>query len=204
MTKTIHPWAIDHPVSSPFAFPEGLLGSLAGRFMVLTYDDREIVEYLELETHHCVLEVGFGAGGLLRRLDDLRPTQVAGVDPSPRMLRDASARNAEAIAAGRMNLRLGTASDTGHEAAHFHRVVSVHNVALWPDLDAGLDELRRVTRPGGMLLLAWHGGRKPHWTTKSLGLAPGKLGRIEQGLTTRFSRVERIRASRDDVFRAWA
>lgn len=204
MAKTLHPWAIDHPVSSPFAFPEGMLGSLAGRFMLWTYDDREIVDLLQLQTSHRVLEIGFGAGGLLQRIDARGVDKLVGVDPSDRMLRDASRRNRAAIDAGRLVLSRGTASSTGQPDASFDRVVSVHNVALWPDLEAGVVELARIIAPGGFLLLAWHGGQSLPWTVRSLRLPAAKLDRIESVLAEHFSKVERIQASRDDVFRAYA
>ena len=204
MAKTLHPWAIEHPVSSPFAFPEGMLGSLAGRFMIWTYDDREVAELLQLEASHRVLEVGFGAGGLLRRIDEHGVAKLVGVDPSDRMLRDASRRNRAAIDAGRIVLIRGTAASTGQPEASFDRVVSVHNVALWPDLDAGVVELARITAPGGFVLLAWHGGQALPWTVRNLRLPAAKLDHIEATLAEHFSKVERIQASRDDVFRAYA
>ena len=204
MAKTLHPWAVDHPVTSPFAFPEGVLGSLAGRFMHWTYDDREIVDLLRLEASHRVLEVGFGAGGLLQRIDASGVARIVGVDPSERMLRDASRRNRAAIEAGRMTLSHGTASCTGQPDASFDRVVSVHSVALWPKLELGVVELARIIAPGGMVLLAWHGGQALPWTVRNLRLPGAKLDRIEAALAEHFSSVERIQAKRDDVFRAYA
>jgi ubiquinone/menaquinone biosynthesis C-methylase UbiE len=203
MTKTIHPWTVDHPVSSPFAFPEGFVGYLAGQFMLHSYDDREVLDLLQVKPEHHVLEVGFGAGGFLRRLSAHSVSAVAGVDPSPRMVTDASKRNRRFIETGNMDLRLATADETGYPDAMFDRVVSIHNVALWPALTPGLDELRRVLRPDGMLLLAWHGGRSNPLSTGKLRLPADKLKRIEGELAARFSRVEQLSATRDDVFRAW-
>lgn len=201
MTKTIHPWASDRPVSSPFAHPEGLVGSLAGWLMLWTYDDKEVFDLLEVRPGHEVLEVGFGPGGFLRRIAAMSPRRLVGVDCSERMLRDAARRNRGSAVP--IDLRLGEAERTGLDAASFDRVASIHNVALWPDLERGLDELHRVLRPGGMLLLAWHGGRTNPWMTASLRLPDERLARIEAALAQRFERVERISATRDDVFRAW-
>lgn len=203
MSRTIHPWAVDHPVSSPFAFPEGFLGYLAGQFMLHSYDDREVLDLLQVTPAHHVLEVGFGAGGFLRRLGAHGIRAVAGVDPSRRMLTDASNRNRRAIEAGTLELRLGTADATGYPDASFDRVASIHNVALWPALAPGLDELRRVLRTDGMLLLAWHGGRTNPRSTGKLRLPADKLRRIADELESRFARVEQLSGTRDDVFRAW-
>jgi SAM-dependent methyltransferase len=80
------------------------------------------------------------------------------------------------------DLRLGTAEQTGFPDAGFDRVVSVNTVAIWPDLKAGLRELHRVTRPGGRVLIAWHGGRRPSRIVRRLALPADKLSRIEQEL----------------------
>jgi SAM-dependent methyltransferase len=80
------------------------------------------------------------------------------------------------------DLRLGTSEQTRFPDAEFDRVVSVNTVALWPDLEAGLRELHRVTRPGGRVLIAWHGGRRPSRIARRLALPGDKLSRIEQDL----------------------
>lgn len=179
MVKQIRSWAFDEPVSSPFAVPEGFLGRMAGRIMLWLNDPRELVAHIGEQ--HSVLEVGCGPGGLLRHL---RAERVCGVDPSPDMLRLAARRNRGA------ELRRGTAADTGYADQEFDVVVSVNNVAMWPDLDAGVREMCRVTRPGGRVLIAWHSatGRSP--IARGNALPDDKLARIVQALGDPVSRHE--------------
>jgi hypothetical protein len=80
--------------------------------------------------------------------------------------------------------------------------VSVNNVAIWPDLHAGIRELHRVTRPGGIVVLAWHGGTQPSRIARSLRLADDKLDRVESTLREQFARVRRSQLSSLDVFTA--
>jgi SAM-dependent methyltransferase len=203
-TTTIRPWAVDREISSPFALPTGWLGHLAGKVMLWTYDHGEVLGLLDLQPGQRVLEVGPGAGGLLRAIDALGvASEVHAVDPSPEMVADARRLNRAGVEAGRVHITRGTAEATGLPAERFDRVVSVHNVALWPALERGLDELRRVARAGSMVLLAWHGGRTEPLTTRRLRLPEDRLARIERGLSERFERVERLSITRDDVFRAW-
>jgi hypothetical protein len=75
-------------------------------------------------------------------------------------------------------------------------------VAIWPDLDAGIEELHRVVRPGGTLALAWHGGTAPNRIARSLRLPPEKLDRIEQVLDEHFIKVYRQQLASLDVFTA--
>lgn len=171
--KEIRSWAFDEPIRSSFALPQGVLGRLAGRLMLWLNDPREIVALIGKQDS--VLEVGCGPGSLLRGIEARR---VCGIDPSPDMLRQAARHNR-----GRdVELRLGTAADTGLPDGGFDVVVSVNNVAMWPDLEAGVRELRRVARPGGRLLIAWHsaGGRSP--IARRNALPEEKLARIAHAL----------------------
>ncbi|KAB8188588.1 methyltransferase domain-containing protein [Nonomuraea phyllanthi] len=172
-TDEIQSWAYDEPIRSPFALPRGALGRLAGRLMLWLNDPGELVTLIGKQGS--VLEVGCGPGGLLRHIDADR---VCGIDPSPDMLQLAARHNR-----GRdIDLRLGTAADTGHPDRSFDVVVSVNNVAMWPDLEAGVRELRRVTRPRGRLLIAWHSATGSSPIARKNSLAEEKLARIAQAL----------------------
>ncbi|MGH8877930.1 MAG: class I SAM-dependent methyltransferase [Stackebrandtia sp.] len=191
MPKSTTPWTTGEPTTSAFALPGGLTGWLAGRIMLLTNKQRDLVDLLDTRDTDRVLEVGYGPGGLIRQLRSTPAATICGVDPSPQMCDLAVRRHRADIAAGRIDLRLGTAADTGFGDAEFDRVVSVNNVAIWPDLEAGLDELQRVTRPRGRLILGWHGGSHPNRISRSLALRSDSITRIENGLRERFVEVAR-------------
>jgi SAM-dependent methyltransferase len=201
MGTTLRSWAVDRPITSPFALPNGWRGWLAGRFMLWTNRQDEVVDVLDLRPGQRVLEVGYGPGGLIRLLAR-RPErlQVIGVDPAQGMRDLASRTNRAAVRDGRVELRLGTAADAGLDDASVDRVVSVNNVGLWPDLDAGVRELRRVVRPGGIVVLAWHGGTAPSRITQRLRLPADKLDRIEAVLRRHFGTVARRQLHGLEVF----
>lgn len=182
--------------------PNGLLGRLAGRLMLWTNRQQDLLDLLNVQAGERVLEVGYGPGGLIRLLRHTSVTQICGVDPSPEMQDLASRPHREQIAAGRIDLRLGTADRTGFPDADFDCVVSVNNVAIWPDLEAGLREVHRLTRPGGRVLIAWHGGTQPSRIARTLALPEDKLARIEGGLHDLFSGVTRHELTTLTVFTA--
>lgn len=196
-------WALAGPVTSPFAHPGGVLGRLAGRFMLWTNAQSDILGVLRVQPGERVLEVGYGPGALVRLLAARTGAgHIHGVDPSPEM-RDAAARhNRGAVRAGRVTLETGTAEDTGLPGEAVDHVVSVNTVAIWPDLEAGLRELHRVVRPGGAVVIAWHGGTSPGRISRKLRLPEDRLARIESALTSLFTGVERRRLRNLDVFRA--
>ncbi|MFL6053111.1 MAG: class I SAM-dependent methyltransferase [Actinoallomurus sp.] len=200
--ETTTPWTRDEPTRSPFALPNGLAGRLAGRLMLRINRQQDVLDLLDVQAGDQVLEVGYGPGGLIRLLQLTPAKRICGVDPS-REMRDLAGRPHRAqIAAGRIDLRLGTADRTGFSDAAFDRVVSVNNVAIWPDLEAGLRELHRVTRPGGRVLIAWHGGTRPSRIARRLALPKDQITRVEQGLDGLFSGVTRHELARLTVFTA--
>lgn len=197
-------WAVDRPVSSsPFALPRGALGRLAGRIMLWTNKQHEIIDVLDIRPGDRVLEVGYGPGALIRLLAARTEAAVIqGVDPSPTMRDLAIKTNRAAVQNGRVEVNVGSAEHTGLPDASVDRIVSVNNVAIWPDLEAGVRELHRVVRPGGTVTIAWHGGTAPSRIADKLRLPGDKLDRIEAALREVFADVTRRRLKDVDVFRA--
>jgi SAM-dependent methyltransferase len=93
-----------------FGHPRGTAGSIAGWVMAHRPSNRQrnrwVVSLLDVQPTDRVLEIGFGPGlaiaGLSRRVGD--SGHVYGIDHSEVMLRQATRRNAAAIAAGRVSL----------------------------------------------------------------------------------------------------
>ena len=145
-----------------FGCSRGLLGRFGGIIMARTNEEcgNWVVSLLEVQSADSVLEIGFGPGVAIKRLLMLAD-RVAGVDPSPEMIAQAQARNAPAVATGRVELRRGAAARLPFESNTFDKAVAVNSMQVWPDAIAGLRELRRVTRRlGGSRLYALFGSEK--------------------------------------------
>jgi ubiquinone/menaquinone biosynthesis C-methylase UbiE len=139
---------------SQFALPRGWLGRLAGRLMARKNAamNAACVEWLAPKPEDRVLELGFGHGRTIEWLA-ARADSVAGVDPSDTMLRQASRRNRDAIAAGRVRLAKGDARRIPFAGGSFDCVLAANCVQFWGDLAAALAEIRRVLAPDGRLLV---------------------------------------------------
>jgi SAM-dependent methyltransferase len=196
-------WTTGTAPNSFAALPAGRLGTFGGQLMRLLNraQQREIALLLGPLSGKDVLEVGHGPGVLLGLLSRTA-RHVTGVDPSQEMRALAIRTHAGAIAAGRLDVRAGDAGATGLPDASVDLVVGVNNVAIWPDLDAGVAELYRVLRPGGRLVLSWHGGERPSRPTRALVLPEERLQRIENALRARFPDVRRTLTHRCTVFDA--
>ena len=93
-----------------------------------------------------VLDVGAGAGFYVGALRALAPTvQYTGIDYSPGMLADHP---------GRPSLAVADALNLPFAPAAFDVVMANHMLYHVPDIDAALDEMKRVLQPGGLLLTA--------------------------------------------------
>jgi ubiquinone/menaquinone biosynthesis C-methylase UbiE len=79
---------------------------------------------------------------------------IAGIDASPLMVQQASKLNAQAIRDGRVHLQQGSALALPYEDASFDIALSINSVQIWPDSLAGVKEMQRVLKPGGLIALA--------------------------------------------------
>ncbi|MEU2616084.1 class I SAM-dependent methyltransferase [Micromonospora sp. NPDC007271] len=127
-------------------------------------------------------------GQLLQLLVTRDPVaQVCGVDPSRVMVAQAHRRLRRLGAAERSDLRLGAAGALPFPDRHVDHVVAVNTAAMWPDLQAALVDPRRVMRPGGTLLIAWHSAHSPRRVQRA-------LARPERGGVRRWRRCGRYLA----------
>lgn len=114
-----------------------------------------VLEKLAVSPRDAILELGPGSGRVLAALAArARRGRVVGVDPSAWMLRHARLRCARAVREGRVELLRGTSADlSALPDASFDKAVGVHVAGFFADARADLQEVARVMRPGGLLLL---------------------------------------------------
>lgn len=150
-------------LDTAFGHPRGALGRLGGALMARgnAQTERRVVEIARPDAADTVLVLGPGPGIGLRAVAE-RDALAIGVDPSGVMVEAARRRCAALVRAGRVQLRTGTAGDTGLDSGSVDLALSVNNVQLWPDVPTGLAELARVLRPGGRLLISVHDRWAPH------------------------------------------
>ncbi len=78
---------------------------------------------------------------------------VAGIDASETMVQAASHRNANAIKAGRVDLKHGEVASLPYEDESFDKAMTIHCIYFWANAIAGLQEIRRTLKPGGLLAI---------------------------------------------------
>jgi ubiquinone/menaquinone biosynthesis C-methylase UbiE len=141
-----------------FGRPQGMLGRLGGIIMARTNGEfgAWVSDLLKVRPSETVLEVGFGPGSVIDRLTAIATAgQVAGIDPSSEMVQQARARNATAIQSGRVDLRQGSVESLPFRENTFDKAMAVNSMQVWPSAVAGLQEIRRVLKPGGKIALGF-------------------------------------------------
>jgi ubiquinone/menaquinone biosynthesis C-methylase UbiE len=134
-------------------------GRLAGWVMAKRSSNRRrnawVVSLLDVKRTDRVLEIGFGPGIAIGE-STARATEglVCDVDHSEVMLGQARRRNAQAIRAGRVDLRLGTAEQLPRFDIRFDKVLVVNSMGFWRDPVTCLRSLRALLRPGGRIAIA--------------------------------------------------
>lgn len=100
------------------------------------------------------LDIGCGGGATLRRLADCAPQgHITGLDYSPVSVACSAAYNAEAIAAGRLEVVQGSVEKLPFADGSFDLITTVESFYFWPQPQENLREVRRVLKPGGTFLL---------------------------------------------------
>jgi len=141
-----------------FGRPTGVLGRLGGVIMARMNRDaaEQVIEMLDVRLDDKVLEVGFGPGVAIQLLLHRIPAgSVAGVDGSQEMVRQAAARNADALRSRRVDLRYGSVERLPFADETFDKALAINSMQAWPDTRAGLREIRRVLKHGGNVALGF-------------------------------------------------
>jgi ubiquinone/menaquinone biosynthesis C-methylase UbiE len=162
-----------------FHRPHGIGGRAAGWVMAHRESNRRrnvwAAGLLDVQPDDRVLELGFGPGIAIEALAR-RATNgvVVGIDHSEVMVRQARRRNAAAVRAGRVDLRLGNAETLPHFEEQFDRILAVNSLMFWDDPVARLEELRGILRPGGRIAIAYQ-PRGPNSTDETAAEAGREL-----------------------------
>jgi len=181
-------------MASMLGKPEGEVGRAVGEMLnrINANITSAVYQRLMLRDHDRILEIGFGNGRLLPALMALADDMTyVGLDRAETMVTEATAHNAELVAAARASFCLGSAESIPCKDESFDRVFAVNVIYFWPEPVRALAEMRRVLRPGGLSIVA------------SIVMAPGEdpppFAKSEYGFHRR-SRAALLSLHRDAGF----
>ena len=140
---------------SQFSRPASVMGLLVLRSMNIAHArlHRWGLEAAEIRPRDKVLDVGCGGGKAIARILTRTRREVAGVDHSPEAVETTRRLNRSAIASGRLRVLEGSVDHLPFRDGFFNVATAFETTYFWPDLQAGLIEIRRVLSPGGRLVI---------------------------------------------------
>jgi ubiquinone/menaquinone biosynthesis C-methylase UbiE len=136
--------------------PTGLLG----KFILQTMNQHHAqliswgLTHVNIKRTDAVLDIGCGGGLTIHKITTLADLgTVQGVDYSSASVAASKALNRAGIESGKVAIQNATVSRLPFLSDSFDLVTAVETHYYWPDRPGDIKEIRRVLKPGGMLLV---------------------------------------------------
>lgn len=135
-----------------FGKPTGITDRILGEIMALSNRKMHIAVLKELKSPEKLLEIGFGSGSQLEMIGRNFPkTTLYGIDISGDMLRSAKKK-----LGAKAELSTGSIEKTTFPDDYFDTVITTDTCYFWNDTAKALKEIKRITRSGGRLIIAYN------------------------------------------------
>jgi ubiquinone/menaquinone biosynthesis C-methylase UbiE len=136
--------------------PAGLAGKIVGHAMrfLNARPNRLAVAALDIRASDIILELGCGPGHAISLMTrQTTASLIHGVDRSFTMLAQARMRNREAVRNGQVRLYRSAFEALPFPAQSIDKILAVNIAYFWRDAGAVLNEMRRVLRPDGAVVI---------------------------------------------------
>jgi ubiquinone/menaquinone biosynthesis C-methylase UbiE len=112
------------------------------------------LKHVTIEKRFTILDVGCGGGRTIEKLAALAPEgTIYGVDYATGSVAASRAKNAWLIKAGRVEIKQASVSQLPFPDGNFDLVTAVETQYYWPNLVQDMQEVLRVLKPGGTLIV---------------------------------------------------
>jgi ubiquinone/menaquinone biosynthesis C-methylase UbiE len=141
----------------------------------------QVVKLLDVRPDNKVLEIGFGPGvGVQLLLERVTSGWVAGVDLLARDGQTGGRPQCQRTAQPPGGLRYGSVEKLPFADATFDKALAINSMQVWPDARTGLQEIRRVLKPGGTVALCCtvNSGQSKDGIAETLAMAEFAHARI--------------------------
>ncbi len=170
--------------------PSGWFGKLLARGMNIGHSKMTDwgLQHFSFDKQAVFLDIGCGGGGTICKLAKMAAQgKVYGIDYSQESVAISKHTNRQLIKQGRVEIQAGSVTSLPYPDNQFDFITAVETHYFWPDLVANLQEVRRVLKPEGKLVMigeAYKGGkfeeRNQQWVA---------LGNMAYHSTTEFAEL---------------
>ncbi|MGD0451882.1 MAG: class I SAM-dependent methyltransferase [Candidatus Bathyarchaeia archaeon] len=139
-----------------FKRPQGLRGRFTAALMNQGHKPLSTwgLSYVNIEPEWLILDVGCGGGKTVGRLAQRAIAgKVFGIDYSPDMVKYSKKVNKKLIAQNRVEIIEGSVQKMAFSDSFFDLVTAFETYYFWSEVPAALQEIKRVLRPNGTLLI---------------------------------------------------
>ena len=136
--------------------PTKWVGRLFARLMNLSHSSLTDwgLMHVRIEKPFIILDVGCGGGRTIQKLAELaQEGKIYGVDYAQGSVATATAINQSLMEAGRVEIHQASVSQLPFPDAKFDLVITAESLYYWPDPVRDMQEVARVIKPGGMLIM---------------------------------------------------
>jgi ubiquinone/menaquinone biosynthesis C-methylase UbiE len=110
--------------------------------------------HVNIEPDYVILDVGCGGGKTVNRLAQKAPLgKVFGIDYSADMVEYSKKVNKKLIAEDRVEIVEGSVEKMGFSDDFFDLITAIETYYFWPSFSDAVQEIRRVLKPDGKLLI---------------------------------------------------
>lgn len=152
------PKNVKNLMKTQLAKPEGKIGELftLAQNVINFKLYNAVYNFVPKQAGARILDIGYGNGDMLKRLEEKLDAQFYGIDISQDMKVLATKTNARAVAQDKMFLCVGGVEDMPYEDRFFDCVYTINTVYFWQDADKAMDEVVRVLKDGGRFICAFY------------------------------------------------
>ena len=112
------------------------------------------LQHVRVERHFIILDAGCGGGRTIQKLAALATEgMVYGVDYADGSVAASRAKNGPSIKTGRVEIKQASVSQLPFPDNKFNLVTAVETQYYWPDPVKDMQEILRVLKPGGELIV---------------------------------------------------
>lgn len=137
--------------------PEGEAGLKTGEWMNAgnLLMNQNTLNVLHPQNGESILEIGMGNGLFVKDILENKPLlRYTGCDLSEDMVNEATKLNAARVKSGQVNFLCGSLLDLPLQNESFDKIFTVNTIYFWDQETDALNELKRVLKTGGSLVIA--------------------------------------------------
>ncbi len=114
---------------------------------------KKIISIVKKQKHETILDIATGTGELVIALAKLKTKKIVGLDISEKMLNIGKQKVISKKLGNRIEMHLGDTENLDYKDSCFDVVTVAFGVRNFENLEKGLQEIKRVLKPSGILLV---------------------------------------------------